>query len=276
MNPQSSNRPQSRPRRILLTRSAEGNKAWAEELAAQSYEAVSLPCLRHHQVDDEDTARHLASLWRPGEWWLFTSPRGVQSTHALLSKTVALHSPNLSPDLLSSGERPKIGAVGPATAEICERLLGGYDLVASPNTGKALAQSLVKRLDAEGQDLKQVVVAAADRGRRDLEEILEPRGVKVERITVYSTAPAARNKGEEPTNLEDLDLDGVFIASPSAMEGLDALAQIPPSWDVPVVAIGPTTASSLEGRGFRVSVSESPSLTGMLHTLGKALNSEAS
>lgn len=237
--------------RILLTRSAEGNAQWAEILSRHGVEAVSLPCLEHRLVDDAETRHRVAQLWhgeKRAPWWALTSPRGARSVAELLPA--------------EAGPGPRLAAVGPSTAEACVELFGTCDLVAEPATGTALAQALVSRLGAEDR----LVVAAADRGRLDLESVLRPHGVEVLRIHVYRTLAA--ETADSPVNLAHLELDGIFIASPSAGEGLAALATWPADFRIPVTAIGPTTAAALasrpETRKFNVNVATSPSVEGML------------
>lgn len=242
--------------RFLLTRSAEGNRDWAERLAEHGFESVSLPCLDHELVDEPAVRARLAGLWSGPDaapWWTLTSPRGVRSAAALL--------PSPRPD------GPKIAAVGPTTAEACRQHFGRCDLVAEVPTGRGLAESLLERLGPDSA-VQRVAIAAADRGRRDLETVLEPHGIAVDRVAVYRTMPARPVSQTEAADLDILGLDGILIASPSAGLGLAALATWTPDFDVPAVAIGPTTAAALRDhprtRSFQVRIASEPSLEGML------------
>ncbi len=237
--------------RILLTRSREGNLAWAAELEDLGHGVEALDGLVHEPVVDPTTRDRFQEEWGRADWMVFSSARGVEAAAGLL--------PQPRPD------GPKLAAVGPTTADACRSLLGRCDLPSPEPTGKGLARHLLNRL-TPGQ---RVVAAAADRGRRDLEQVLEPEGIDVQRITVYRTrvATAVRRK----VDLDSMKVDVVFFGSPSAIEGLDALAE----WDkiraMPAVAIGPTTARALESSGFRVGVADRPDLAGMLDAMEKLL-----
>ncbi len=250
---------------ILLTRSREGNLAWTAELKTSGLEVTSLDCLVHEPVADDATRERLALEWQQADWMVFTSVRGVESVAAVLSTAL---SAALSAALQPTG--PRLAAVGEATAEACRRRLGRCDLLSPVPTGKGLAQHLLARL-SPGQ---RIVAPVADRGRRDLEEVLEPHGIQVQRMMVYRTrvASAAGPKLE----LNEMGLDAVFFGSPSAIEGLSALAHWDAQCGIPAVAIGPTTAQALESRGFLVTVAARPSLAGMLAALERLISQPTS
>jgi uroporphyrinogen-III synthase len=93
-----------------------------------------------------------------------------------------------------------------------------------------------------------VVVAAAEGGRRGLEEVLEPLGAQVLRFAVYRTVPAPP---EDPrTDLASEGVDVILLASPSAVKGLLARADVPAS--AQVICIGPTTTAAARAAGLEV------------------------
>lgn len=255
--------------RILLTRSVLGNEAWAGRLAAQGIDSLGLPCLRHEKLSDPETRRAMVELWRSCSWLALTSRRGAESAAELLREEM-LREEVLREEVLGTG--PAIAAVGPATADRCRELFGRCELVSEEPTGAGLARELRRRL-APGT---AVAIATADRGRRDLEEILEPAGLEVRRLAVYETLTA--EPATERLDLAEQEVDGIFFASPSALEGLGALARWPDSWAAEriAVAIGPTTARAVEAGGFRVWIAERPSFGGMLAAWKAAIGPKAS
>lgn len=237
--------------RILLTRSREGNSAWAAELKDLGYGVETLDSLVHEPIVDPATRARFLNEWARADWVVFSSERGVEAAAGLL--------PRPRPD------GPMLATVGPTTAEACRRLLGRCDVQSPEPTGKGLARHLLAQL-TNGQ---RVVAAAADRGRRDLEQVLEPAGFEVHRVAVYRTRVAAT--ADRKVDLNRMKIDVVFFGSPSAIEGVGALANWEKDGTLPAIAIGPTTARALASSGFRVGIAERPDLAGMLGAMEKML-----
>ncbi len=238
-------------RTVLVTRRREDAGAWVRRLEDEGARAVVLPCLEIVPVDDPALPRRLAgALADPAtRWFALTSPRGVDAAAGLLARAgTAL------PDGVA------IAAIGEATAERAARVLGREPLLVAPGgTGASLAAALAERVPP-GRSVT-VVIAASDRGSRDLEEVLEPRGVRVARFAVYRTVPAPPRRPR--IDLAALGVDTVLLASPSAVEGLLAQADVPPG--VRLVAIGPVTARSIRAAGLEpAGVARSRDITGLI------------
>jgi uroporphyrinogen-III synthase len=144
----------------------------------------------------------------------------------------------------------KVAAVGPRTAEAAWSCWGHVELVAGEGTGHSLAEDLAKWHEKQPSGTETtVVIAAAEGARRGLEEVLEPFGVEVVRFAVYRTVPAPP---EDPrTDLAKEEVDVILVASPSAVEGLVARAEVPDT--VQVISIGPTTTAAAQSAGLKVS-----------------------
>jgi uroporphyrinogen III methyltransferase/synthase len=91
-------------------------------------------------------------------------------------------------------------------------------------------------------------VAAADRAPLEIEQVLEPMGVEVRRVAVYETVPAGRR--EPKIDLAERGIEVVFLASPSAVQGLAAQAAVPPS--AKLISIGPSTSEAIRQAGWQV------------------------
>ncbi|MCG8455407.1 MAG: uroporphyrinogen-III synthase, partial [Holophagales bacterium] len=173
------------------------------------------------------------------------------------------------------------------TADACRQAFGRSEMMPSKARAEALAAALAESLTgAESgptpppKSPVQVVLATADRGRRVLEDRLgSMSGVRVHRFEVYTTEPIL-DQGW-PTELAPRSLDGLFFASPSAVEGFAArVATLPPAalpsglrW----VAIGTTTAAALHAAGSRgdlaageVRVAEQPTCEGLWQAFSAA------
>jgi len=212
-------------KRVLLTRDAEDNAAWAVRLRALGFEPVELECISCHELA-ENAGQLAAGLARAG-WLALASRRAVRAV-------ASLHPPAL-PAML------RVACVGPETARVARALFGRADLVAGGGTGGALGRELAERAGREG-----VLVAGAADGRADVERELEARGVPVERVAVYRTVPAsARGPRLRPR------VDVALLASPSAVAGLGELAVLPAR--AAVVTLGPSTTEAARAAGLRVS-----------------------
>ncbi len=235
--------------RILLTRSQCGCREWAGRIEARGGAPVSFPCIQTVLLDPAGgLAGRLSAAIAKAHWLALTSARGVQAVDRLVAAPLP--------------SRLAIAAVGPSTAAAARAHLGRVDLVSAAGTAAALGIDLAERLDLEQHRAPRVVVAAAVGGRRDVEQVLEPRGVAVTRVDVYRTEPAP---ALEPRQSLD-SVDVVLLASPSAVDGLRARADL--SSRIPIVSIGPSTTAAARAVGMRVAAeAEQRSLEAMLEAI---------
>ncbi|MEN6524869.1 MAG: uroporphyrinogen-III synthase, partial [Candidatus Polarisedimenticolia bacterium] len=189
-----------RGKTLLVTRAAEDAEEWACAIAARGGRALALPCLVAEEIGGAPLRDELRGALAGAAFLVFTSPRGVAATRALLDAAASDGAPrreatSAAPrrDATSDAPRPlpapvaasipPIACVGPATAAAARAAFGRADFVEARGRGAALAESLAAKL-RRGQT---VVVCAADRAQRHLEEALAPRGVDVRRLAVYRT-----------------------------------------------------------------------------------------
>jgi len=219
---------------VLLTRAREDAELWAHRLAARGGRAVVFPCIEGQPIRDQATAAKLVAVLGDADWLVVSSVRGVRGVAALAGP--------------QSVVRVSIAAVGRTTADAAERELGHVDLIGPGGTARTLAESLAERLaDADPRSIR-VVAAGAETSSRDLERTLEPLGIAVSHVAVYRTVVAA---AEEPRqDIASMEVDAIFLASPSAVTGLLARAHVPES--VPIITIGPSTTRAAREAGLRV------------------------
>ena len=215
--------------RVLLTRAPEDNATWARALAARGARVAELPCLTTAVLP---AAAELRAALAQAAWLVLGSRRGVRAVAELAAPLPAR----------ADGSSLRVACVGRATADLAEHLLGRADLVPEAGHLAALADSLATELPGP----TTLVLATSDRGRTELEQRLGPAGHRVHRVAVYATRPTA--PVEDPPALADLD--AVVLASPSALEGLRAQRRVPA--DLPLVALGPTTAAAVRAAGLRL------------------------
>ncbi|RMG47615.1 MAG: uroporphyrinogen-III synthase [Acidobacteria bacterium] len=236
-------------KRLLVTRAAEDAPEWAREIARAGGRPVILPCVVVERLTDRDTAAALRGALRGAAWLALASRRGAEAAADLVG-----------------GELPpsvKIAAVGPSTAAAARRRFGRCDLVPPEATGRGLAIALRQALSAS-REKAPVVVAAADRGRREIEEILAPEGVEVRRVAVYRSRPAPPASPRRRLGRDELD--AVLLASPSAVRGLLNQAEVDAR--LPLVTIGPTTSEAVRHAGLRVAAeARRPGIHGLLEVV---------
>ncbi|MDP6539672.1 MAG: uroporphyrinogen-III synthase [Planctomycetota bacterium] len=212
-------------KRVLLTRAAEDNARWAERLRAADIEPVELACLRCEVLPGR--APELERALAGAAWLALTSRRGAAAVASLTG---------------GPPEGVAVAAVGPATAAEARASLGRCDLVAPRGDARSLAAAIAERAPPAAA---RVVIAGARDGLADLRDGLTDRAVKWAFVPVYRTLPAA----PAPRRARPA-VDAVFLASPSAVEGLTALAEIPPT--AAVIALGPRTRAAALAAGLEV------------------------
>ncbi len=219
---------------VLLTRAREDAEVWADGLAARGGRAVVFPCIEGRPIRDQATAARLVAALRDADWLIVSSVRGVGGVAALAG-------PQSVADV-------SIAAVGRTTADAAERELGHVDLIGPGGTVRTLAESLAKRLSGGDTRSIRVVAAGAEKLSRDLEGTLQPLGIDVSHVAVYRTVVAPAEEPRE--DIAGMDVDAIFLASPSAVAGLVARARVPES--VPIITIGPSTTRAARKAGLRV------------------------
>jgi uroporphyrinogen-III synthase len=145
----------------------------------------------------------------------------------------------------------RTAAVGSSTAAAL-RDAGAWSVL----VGRGGADDLIPMLrDADQWERCRVLVPRAAEGRRDLAAALRVLGARVDEVVAYRTRPRPSAEIEESFRL--LRPDAVVVASPSAARALvAALGARALRSLAAVVAMGPTTASTLAGLGVSSVVSE--------------------
>ena len=217
--------------RVLVTRPRERVQALCFLLEDEGAEVLSLPLLELKPPDDLRPLAAAAERVQRYRWILFASPSAVEAfAEALRAAGTA--------DRIA---RVSLAAVGPATARAVEA--HGWRVAAEPveGTGAALFELIREQLEPGDE----VLLPAAEQGRRELEEALLEHGVQVARVTAYRAEAA----GLAPESLVQLDAtppELALFASPRTAEAFLEAAGRARLAAMRRVAIGPTTAAALE------------------------------
>jgi len=237
-------------KRVLLTRAAEDNAAWARGLAAAGAHPLDFPCLLFEV--DRDSAEPLARALAGADWVALTSRRAVRALAELAP-------PPWPAD-------PRLACVGTLTGAAAEELLGPVELVAPGGTARSLAETLIER----SRPGESIVLPTAVEARPDLEELLNAAQRRIDRVAIYSTRAVDPSPRVPPPQA-----DLVFFASPSAVAAYAARADLPAG--ALTISLGPTTSEALRAAGWRVAAEASTrDLEGMIRAAEQAFASTSS
>lgn len=231
---------------VLLTRPSGRADDLADRLRGAAIAVHAVPT-----VETEPIPTGLAAtaefLGRTGptavDWLVVTSPLGASIALDALARAGRV--PGLG--------RPRLAAVGPATAGVLGD--GGWpaNLVPTTASGAAMAAGMVA---LEGLAGRRVVLARADAAGSDLPDALRSAGALVEDVAIYRTLEApAGSAGPLRDALRDSALATIVVASGSAVRGLVRLAGpdlVGRLREVPIASIGPTTSTAVRAAGLRV------------------------
>ncbi|GEJ57980.1 uroporphyrinogen-III synthase [Anaeromyxobacter diazotrophicus] len=226
-------------RRVAVTRGAGGDDPLARrlrQLGAEVLEAPAIALAPPGSFAELDAAlRDLGAT----DWIAFASANCVERTLARAAELGVA---------AAALARPRLAAVGRATAAQLARLVRPPDLVPGEARGEALAAALAPQVRG-----LRVLVPRAEEGRPELVEGLVAAGATVVAPPAYRTVPAPPEAlAELAAALAQGAVDAVAFASPSAVRsvaaalgaGRDLLGR------AALAAIGPTTAAELQLLGF--------------------------
>lgn len=230
--------------RVVITRPRDRSEELCFLLEDEGAEVMSIPVLDIKPPHDMRPLVAAAEGIQRYRWVVFASPSAV----------VALADAMREAGTLGRMEHVKLAAVGPRTARDIERI--GWKVSAQPEAGTA--EALLPLMAADLAPGDEVLLPAAEDGRRELEHSLLELGVHVTRVIAYRTPPAALAP-ESLVQLEAAPPDVVLFASPRTAELFVDAAGKERLGRSRAVAIGPTTAAGLEQLGLEVAaVAERP------------------
>jgi uroporphyrinogen-III synthase len=230
-------------RRVAVTRPRGDEDALSARLVELGAELLEAPAISiAPPASFEGLDRALDSL-EGTAWIVFASVNAVERTVARAARR-AVPAAALG--------RPRLAAIGAATAARLARLLRPPDLLPPEARGEALAAALAPAVRG-----LRVLVPRAEEGRPELVEGLERAGAEVVSPVAYRTeAASAESLAPLAAALGAGAIDAVTFASPSAVRAvvtaLGPAARLLPR--AVLAAIGPTTAAELRAHGLPVTV----------------------
>lgn len=255
-------------RRIVVTRASGQNESLRAEIQAvfgTSVQVIELPCVEFREPEDCSALDSAIRSISDFAWIVFTSQNAVRY---FARRMRALGS---APDGLAR-PLPRVGAIGPATAEAASAEGFTVEFVPRAGTGRDFASSFKESVRAAaGMETKNPTasflrsvagmrilvprsdLSLRDRGAADWTEVLQEAGAEVACVETYQT----RAPEDLATRLMEVLCDGAdcfVFSSPSAFHNFAHAASADNvkrlARESVFAAIGPTTAAAIRGAGF--------------------------
>jgi uroporphyrinogen-III synthase/uroporphyrinogen III methyltransferase/synthase len=233
-----------RGRLVAVTRARSDEDALSARLAELGAELLEAPAI--HIEPPASSAEIDAALHglEGTAWIVFASANAVHHTVERASQL------GITAAALA---RPRLAAIGAATAARLARRIRAPDLVPPEARGGSLAAAMASAV--RGQ---RVLVPRAEEGRPELVAGLEEAGALVISPVAYRTVAASPDSlAPLAAGLESVAIDAVTFASPSAVRSV--VSALGPRGRLllartVLAAIGPTTGAELRALGLQVSV----------------------
>lgn len=253
-------------RRVVITRTRDGNSALRGRLEHLGAEVLELPLIRIVPDFDRHLLVEVLSELGSYDWIVFTSANGVRIFFAQFDKAFE--------DIRALGLL-RFACVGDATAQEIERR--GLKVECRPKvaTAEALAEAMVA---TDSLDSAKVVVVTGNLNRDALVQTLENDGrAIVDILPLYRTEKLDLAEHPAADDFRERGADAILFASSSAVEAFveqaDAL-KLGASAHRPLLgSIGPQTSGSLQQAGLNVDFeAKQPGLDALVAALVKHLN----
>jgi uroporphyrinogen-III synthase len=243
--------------RVLVTRPRDRSEELCFLLEDEGAEVLHVPLLELLPPEDPRPLMAAAESIQRYKWVVLASPSAVEALMEALREAGTME--HLS--------RTRIAVVGPRTARAVEGY--GLKVAAEPPEGTAVALYEAMRPTLEPED--EVLLPAAEEGRRELEDALREHGARVTRVVAYRSRPAPLLP-EAQAQLESSPPDVALFASPRTAESFLEAAGRERLGTARLVAIGPTTAAALAQLGLPVSaVAERPTPEALVEATIRAI-----
>ena len=242
---------------VVSTRAEQAGDGFTRVLRDAGVNARAMPTISIGPPQNPRPLAEALTRLASTRWIVFTSAEAVAATCGHAAWADAWR---------SLPERPRIAAVGPATATRVRAFGLPCDLVPERSSGRGLAEALAT-CDSSLPGA-QVLWPRSDIAGRELPEALTAAGAVVIEPEAYRTSTVQPDAlGTFTAMLEAGSVEAVAFFSPSAVTGLaraldqnsGALARL--AGRTEVASIGPSTSASLEALGAPVTI-ESETRTG--------------
>lgn len=226
--------------KVLVTRSREQASALSEALRDYGAEPIEFPVIKIAPLDDYTELDSALDRVESYDWILFTSANGVSSTLDRLRQ--------MGRDVRWL-KGPKIGAIGPKTAEALEAIGVRVDFVPS----EFVAEAFVREFP-ESPAGKRILVPRAKEAREVLPEKLAEQGAQVDIVAAYQTCIEDLDTHHIKDLLQQGEIDVITFTSSSTVrnfvELIGDIGQTEGHSRTKIACIGPITAQTASEHGM--------------------------
>jgi len=235
-------------RRIVVTRARSQASALAGRLEALGAIVVESPAIRIEPPADPAPLRRAIEKRDAFDWIVFTSANGVEAFFGALADA------GLDARALA---RPRIAAMGSATAERLAAFGVRADLVPATFTTEGLVESLAAQANLQGA---RILCPRADIAPKELVERLAAGGANVTELTAYRTV--ANNEGAETVAamLARDEVDWLSFTSSSTVKNFFSAVPVGAvrASRARSASIGPSTSAALRAVGIEPAAEADP------------------
>jgi uroporphyrinogen-III synthase len=243
--------------RVLVTRPRERSEELCFLLEDEGAHVLHVPLLELVPPEDARPLLAAAESIQRYAWVVFASASAVEALMEALRESGTLEQLGLV----------RLAVVGPRTARAVE----GYGLKVAAESPSGTAEALAEVLRPALRPGDEVLLPAAEEGRRELEDALREQGARVTRVTAYRTRTTALPE-EARALLDAAPPDVALFASPRTAESFLEEAGRERLGTARLVAIGPTTAAALAHLGLSVAaVAERPTSEALVEATIRAI-----
>ena len=240
-------------KKVLVTRSRDQASELSELLRQYGAEPIEFPVIKispPESFEDLDAALDRIEKY---DWLLFTSANGVRAVMDRLRE--------LGRDVRWL-KGPKIGAIGPKTAEALQCLGVRVDFVPR----EFVAEAVVREFPDDPR-AKRILIPRAKEAREVIPEKLRELGADVDVVTSYKTEAEESDVARVRELLDSGEIDIITFTSSSTVKMFaDRIPKVPEG--VIIACIGPITAQTAEELGLKVDVvAEEYTIEGLVKAL---------
>ncbi len=232
---------------IGITRQPKQAKWLVQAIVQKGGKALLLPTVTTCATENTDNRDRAMAAIRTYHWLVFSSENAVKYFLAQL------------PEDIPHRALPKLAAVGRKTAQALQNAGFYVDLVPPEFSAKGL----LNVFSVLGIKRERFLLPTSNLARDELPQGLRALGAQVDVVEFYRTVPNPQfDKKQFWQLLRQRELDALTFFSPSAFDFLIRLAgeeviEVFKDLQLPLAAIGPTTANAINRYGLQVAVQPS-------------------
>jgi uroporphyrinogen-III synthase len=237
-------------KRIVVTRAAEQAGELARTLEGAGAEVLLLPLVRFVEARDTEALDAVLRDLGNFDWLILASTNAVRF---IAERQTAIGFPLAVNTRSAQMRRPRVAAVGPATASAASAAGFSVDMPAACHSGRELAAELLAKLGPRMRGTR-VLLPRSNRADDVLPSLLREAGAEVTEVVAYCTVQSGDVDSDVLEEIRRGRVDVIMLTSPSAFHALaellgsEMLQRI--CQQTATVAIGSTTATAIREFGL--------------------------